>query len=87
MPKQRNKKEENEAIKAHETPEGWEDEPHKLAQKDQDARWAKKGGRDAFRLQEPHQDGQRKAQSSARFGISLVAAWAKVPSIANLAGF
>ena len=43
VPRQRNKKEENEAIKAHETPEGWEDNPHKLAQKDLDARWAKKG--------------------------------------------
>ena len=37
------KKEENEAIKRYETPEGWEDQPHKLAQKDLDARWAKKG--------------------------------------------
>ncbi|MCL2300876.1 MAG: IS5 family transposase, partial [Firmicutes bacterium] len=43
VPKQRNKKEEDQAIKSHETPEGWEDEPHKLAQKDLDARWAKKG--------------------------------------------
>jgi len=43
VPKQRNKKEEDQAIKALETPEGWEEEPHKLAQKDLDARWAKKG--------------------------------------------
>jgi len=43
VPKQRNKKEEDQAIKALEMPEGWEDEPHKLAQKDLDARWAKKG--------------------------------------------
>jgi len=43
VPKQRNKKEEDEAIKRHETPEGWEEKPHKLAQKDLDARWAKKG--------------------------------------------
>lgn len=35
--------EENEAIKALETPEGWKDELQKLAQKDLDARWAKKG--------------------------------------------
>jgi IS5 family transposase len=48
VPKQRNKKEENQAIKAHETPEGWEDEPHKLAQKDLDARWAKKGAETHF---------------------------------------
>jgi len=48
VPKQRNKKEENEAIKANETPEGWEDEPDKLAQKDLDARWAKKGNETHF---------------------------------------
>jgi len=43
VPRQRNKKEEDQAIKALEMPAGWEDEPHKLAQKDLDARWAKKG--------------------------------------------
>jgi len=48
VPKQRNKKEEDAAIKALEMPEGWEDEPHKLAQKDLDARWAKKGAETHF---------------------------------------
>ena len=48
VPRQHNKKEENEAIKAHETPEGWEEQPHKLAQKDLDARWAKKGNQSYF---------------------------------------
>ena len=32
MPKQRNTKEENEAIKAGKTPEGWEQQPAKNAQ-------------------------------------------------------
>src|SRR5262249_29381147 len=41
-PKQRNTREENEAIKAGETPEGWETKPAKNAQKDKDARWTKK---------------------------------------------
>ena len=41
-PKQRNTKEENETIKAGETPEGWEKQPAKNAQKDKDARWTKK---------------------------------------------
>jgi len=41
-PKQRNTKEENEAIKAGKTPEGWEKQPAKNAQKDKDARWTKK---------------------------------------------
>src|SRR5436190_5910787 len=42
VPKQRNTKEENEAIKAGKTPEGWEQQPAKDAQKDKDARWTKK---------------------------------------------
>jgi len=42
VPKQRNTKDENEAIKAGKTPEGWEEHPAKNAQKDKDARWTKK---------------------------------------------
>jgi IS5 family transposase len=42
VPKQRNTKEENEAIKSGKTPEGWEEQPAKNAQKDKDARWTKK---------------------------------------------
>jgi hypothetical protein len=41
-PKQRNTKEENEAIKAGTMPEGWEKQPAKNAQKDKDARSTKK---------------------------------------------
>ena len=41
-PKQHNSREENEAIKASQTPEGWEEKPAKNAQKDKDARWTKK---------------------------------------------
>jgi len=41
-PVQRNSREENERIKAGETPEEWSDQ--KLAQKDVDARWTKKNG-------------------------------------------
>ena len=43
-PKQRNSREENQTIKASQTPEEWLDpeNKHKLAQKDTDARWAKK---------------------------------------------
>src|SRR5256712_5935242 len=42
VPNQRNTKEENEAIKAGKTPEGWEQQPAKNTQKDKDARWTKK---------------------------------------------
>lgn len=42
MPRQRNTREENQKIKAGEVPQEWEQQPNKLAQKDVDARWAKK---------------------------------------------
>src|SRR4030081_1003009 len=47
-PKQRNSREENEAIKSGETPAGWEKKPAKNAQKDKDARWTKKHGRSYY---------------------------------------
>lgn len=43
VPRQRNSREENAQIKQGETPAGWKDQPRKLAQKDVDARWTKKG--------------------------------------------
>ena len=44
-PRQRNTPEENEHIKKGQTPPEWEkeDQKNKVAQKDQDARWARKG--------------------------------------------
>ena len=44
VPKQRNSREENEAIKEGQTPEDWEKKPAKNRQKDKDARWTKKHG-------------------------------------------
>ena len=41
-PKQRNSLDEKAAIKAGDIPEGWQDKPAKLAQKDRDARWTVK---------------------------------------------
>lgn len=43
VPRQRNSREENRKIKNGETPEEWNENPHKIAQKDTDARWTKKG--------------------------------------------
>jgi IS5 family transposase len=45
VPHNHNKREENAAIKAGETPVGWADKPAKRCQKDVDARWTKKHGR------------------------------------------
>jgi transposase, IS5 family len=47
-PKQRNSRDENEAIKAGKTPEDWAKKPAKNAQKDKDARWTKKHGQSYF---------------------------------------
>jgi transposase, IS5 family len=43
-PKQRNSREDNEQIKSGQVPEAWPEQPHKLCQKDTDARWTKKSG-------------------------------------------
>ena len=45
VPRQRNTQPENEQIKAGETPAAWQEQPHKVRQKDRDARWAMKEGR------------------------------------------
>ena len=44
VPKQRNSREENAQIKAGQVPPDWPAQRAKLAQKDTDARWTKKGG-------------------------------------------
>jgi IS5 family transposase len=44
VPRQRNKKEENEKIKSGEGEQLWNDKPKKKRQKDIDARWTEKGG-------------------------------------------
>ena len=45
VPKQRNTRDENAAIKAGKTPEGWAEKPARTRQKDTDARWTKKHGK------------------------------------------
>ena len=42
VPRQRNSREENKQIKAGEIPDSFTQNPHKLSQKDTDARWVKK---------------------------------------------
>lgn len=44
VPKQRNSKDENDQIKNGTVPESFTSNPHKLAQKDTDARWTQKNG-------------------------------------------
>jgi IS5 family transposase len=52
VPRQRNKKEENEKIKAGEGDQLWNDQPKKKSQKDIDARWTQKGGQKYFGYQD-----------------------------------
>ena len=48
VPKQRNTKEENEAVKTGRTPADWGKKPAKNRQKDKDARWTKKHGKSFY---------------------------------------
>jgi IS5 family transposase len=48
VPKQRNSREENEAVKAGKTPQAWQKNPAKNRQKDKDARWTKKHGKSFY---------------------------------------
>jgi IS5 family transposase len=48
VPIQRNSHEENKQIKQGEIPWEWEENPHKLSQKDTNARWTKKNGESHF---------------------------------------
>jgi len=41
-PRQRNTRDENKQVKSGQTPQQWKEQPHKLSQKDVDARWTKK---------------------------------------------
>ena len=47
-PRQRNTRDENEQVKNGEIPAEWKKKPQKLAQKDTDARWTKKGNETHF---------------------------------------
>lgn len=48
VPLQRNSRKENEKLRKGEIPEEWEEKPHKLSQKDLEARWVKKNGQNHF---------------------------------------
>lgn len=48
VPRQRNNREDNAAVKAGTVPAAWKEKPAKLAQKDVDARWTEKNGEKHF---------------------------------------
>ena len=67
VPKQRNTREENKTIKEDAVPIEWGENPHKLAQKDIDARWTKKNNESFLWLQRSRQYGSR-YQADNRMG-------------------
>ena len=48
VPKQRNSREENGQLKNDQIPEAWKENPNKLSQKDTDATWLKKNGKNHY---------------------------------------
>jgi len=45
VPRQRNSRDENDQLKNDPVPEDWKENPNKLSQKDTDATWLKKNGK------------------------------------------
>src|SRR3954465_6137269 len=69
VPKQRNGRDENEAVKAGQTPADWEKKPAKLRQKDRDARWTKKHGKSFFGYKN-HVNGSAKHKLIRRYEVT-----------------
>ena len=69
VPKNRNTRDENKAIKNGEVPEGWADKPAKRSQKDTDARWTKKHGKSHYGYKN-HVNVDRKHKLVRRYHVS-----------------
>src|SRR3979411_859504 len=69
VPKNRNSKEENEAVKAGRTPKEWTKKPAKNRQKDKDARWTKKHGK-SFYGYKNHVNADARYKLIRRYGVS-----------------
>ena len=69
VPRQRNTREENEAVKSGRTPAAWEKKPAKNRQKDKDARWTKKHGR-SFYGYKNHVNADAKHKLIRRYDVS-----------------
>lgn len=70
VPRQRNTKAENAAIKAGEVPGNWAGEsPNRLAQKDLDARWTKRGSRSHYGY-ENHVSADRRHKLVRRYAVT-----------------
>ena len=72
VPKNRNTREENKAIRNGEVPKGWADKPAKRSQKDTDARWTKKHGKSHYGYKN-HVNVDRKHKLVRRYHVSNAA--------------
>jgi IS5 family transposase len=72
VPRQRNKKEENEKIKAGEGEELWNDTPQKKCQKDIDARWTRKRGQNYYGYKD-HTKVDRKSKLITNYEVTSAA--------------
>ncbi len=69
VPRQRNSRQENQAIKAGEVPESFEANPHKKAQKDCDARWTKKNNQSHYGYKD-HINSDQKTKLITRYTVT-----------------
>jgi transposase, IS5 family len=69
VPKNRNTKEENEAVKAGRPPQEWAKNPAKNRQKDKDARWTKKHGK-SFYGYKNHVNADARHKLIRRYGVT-----------------
>jgi IS5 family transposase len=69
VPKNRNTKEENEAVKAGQTPQEWAKNPAKNRQKDKDARWTKKHGKNFYGYKN-HVNADARHKLIRRYGVT-----------------
>jgi IS5 family transposase len=69
VPKTRNTKEENAAVKAGRTPQAWAKKPAKNRQKDKNARWTKKHGK-SFYGYKNHVNADARHKLIRRYGVS-----------------
>jgi transposase, IS5 family len=69
VPRQRNSREDNETVKAGQTPKDWEKKPAKNQQKDKDARWTKKHNKSYFGYKN-HVNADAKNKLIRRYDVS-----------------
>jgi IS5 family transposase len=69
VPRQRNSREENKQIKEGKVPEEWYANPHKLSQKDTDAKWTKKNN-ETFYGYKNHIKGDQKSKFIEKYKVT-----------------